>query len=149
MSNQVLSGAAAFRERSQKRQEGEVLELSSGMVVKVRRPNENKLIQEGHVPSQLAMSAINIQLGKAGPADLKNFAALQQVYTRLTVVHPVVVAGEPTGDNEISIDDFESDELNEIYLYATGGMDGLRSFREGRQSLSAGPDSESLSGDAA
>ena len=38
------SGAAAFRERAKKQQEGELLELSSGMVVKVRRPNETRLI---------------------------------------------------------------------------------------------------------
>ena len=149
MSNQTLSGAAAFRERSQRQQEGEILELSSGMVVKVRRPNDTKLIQEGHIPAQLAMSSINIQQQKATPQDLKNFAALQRLYARLTVVDPVVVEGEPQGDNEISIDDFDSGELSEIYLYATGGMDGLKQFRQGRQSLLAGSDSQALPGNAA
>src|SRR4051812_14283742 len=109
MSNEhVLSGAAAFRERSKKQQEGEVLELSSGMVVKVRRPNETKLIQEGVIPSRLAMSSINIQQQKSNPEDVKNLAALQRLYARLTVIAPVVVEGEPTGDNEISVDDFDS-----------------------------------------
>src|SRR3954447_149640 len=149
MSNQTLSGAAAFRERAKKQQEGEILELSSGMVVKVRRPNESKLIQEGHIPAQLAMSSINIQQQKATAADIKNLAALQRLYARLTVTNPVVVEGEPTGDNEISVDDFDSGELTEIFLYATGGMDGLNQFRTQRQGLPTGPDSTAVSGDAA
>src|SRR4051794_6977503 len=150
MSNQPkVSGAAAFRERAKKQQEGEVLTLSSGMVVKVRRPNDTKLIQEGHIPAQLAMSSINIQQQKATPQDLKNFAALQRLYARLTVVDPVVVEGEPQGDDQVSVDDFDSGELSEIYLYATGGMDGLSRFRQGRQSLPAGPDSKTLPGNAA
>src|SRR4051794_1715090 len=125
MSNQVLSGAAAFRERSKRQQEGEILELASGMVVKVRRPNESKLIQEGHIPARLAMSSINIQMEKAGPEDVKNLATLQRLYARLTIIVPTVVDGEPEGDDQISIDDLNPDELSEIYLYATGGMDGL------------------------
>src|SRR3954470_22634967 len=149
MSNQTLSGAAAFRERAKKQQEGEILELSSGMVVKVRRPNESKLIQEGTIPSRLAMSSINIQQQKANPEDVKNLAALQRLYARLTVIAPVVVESEPTGDNEISVDDFDSGELTEIFFYATGGMDGLNQFRTQRQSLPAGPDRAALPGDAA
>src|SRR3954465_13207063 len=111
MSNQPpLSGAAAFRERSKKQQEGELLELSSGMVVKVRRPNESKLIQEGHIPARLAMSSINIQQQKANPEDIRNLAALQRLYARLTVIDPVVVEGDPSEEAEISVDHFDSSE---------------------------------------
>lgn len=145
----TLSGAAAFRDRSKRQEAGELLELPSGMVVKVRRPNENKLIQNGHIPAQLAMSSLNIQMQKATAADLKNMAALQRLYARLTVVDPVVVEGEPSSDTEISVDDFNSDELTEVYFYAIGGLDGLRRFRERGQSLPAGPNSEALSGDEA
>jgi hypothetical protein len=149
MSNKPLSGAAAFHERAKKQQEGELLELSSGMVVRVRRPNETKLIQEGHIPAQLAMSSINIQQQKATPADLKNFASLQRLYATLTVVDPVVVDRQTEQDNEVSVDDFDSGELSEIYLYATGGMAGLKQFRQRGQGIPARPDSQALSGNAA
>src|SRR4051812_32091894 len=122
---QNLSGAAAFRERSRKQEEGEIVELSSGMVIKLRRPNEAMLIQNGQVPSQLAMSSVNATLAKASAVDLKNYVTLQRLYARLALVDPVVVEGEPSNDGEISIDDLNSLELNDIYFYVTGGMDGL------------------------
>lgn len=151
MSDQpTLSGAAAFRQRSRKQEEGEVLELSSGMVVKVRRPNETKLIQSGQIPGHLAVSSINIQQGKSSPADLKNYATMIRLYAKLTVVDPVVVDGDPAdGSNEISVDDLDSTELNEIYLYVTVGMDGLRQFRQERQRAAPGSDSQPVSGDQA
>src|SRR3954452_7363949 len=124
MSTEVkqLSGAAAFRERRKQQEEGELLELSTGMVVRVRRPQESRLIQEGQIPANLAISSINIQQEKANPQDLKNFAALQRLYVRLTVVDPVVVDDNPT-DEQVTVDDFDQTEQTEIYMYATGGMD--------------------------
>ncbi len=146
MSNK-LSGAAAFRDRARKYDEGELLELSTGMTVKVRRPNEAKLIQNGEVPTTLVMSAVNVQTQKAGPNDLKNYAALQRLYTRLAVINPKVVEGEPTSDDEVSIDVFTPEELQEVYLYVTGGMDGLIRFRTQRQRLLTGLDLSKIPGD--
>jgi len=142
-----LSGAAAFRARAKKQDEGEMLELSSGMVIRIRRPNENKLIQNGEIPAALVMSSVNVQLQRPTPNDLVGYAKLQRLYVRLAVVDPVIVEGEPSNDNEVSADAFNTDELQEIYTYVAGGMDGLRRFREERQRIFAGSAKPEIPGD--
>src|SRR4051794_17364979 len=112
-----LSGAAAFRDRFKQQEAGETLKLSSGKVVKIKRPNEAALIRNGVVPSQLALSSVNVMTGRATPIDMKNMVALQQLYAKLALIDPVVVEGEPSNDNEISVDWLDSSELSEIYFY--------------------------------
>lgn len=141
--------ASAFRVRHATEQAGTDLTLLSGAKVRVRRPQINALIQNGVIPGALVMSSVNVAKQQIGPNDLKNYIQLKRLYARLTLLEPAAVEGDPENDDQISLDWLSDDEIDELYNYATGGMDGLEQFRKERQELFTGSDREEVPRDQA
>lgn len=133
-----VTGAAAFRERSQKRTHGEVIQLSSGVSVRIKRPSISGLIKTGQLPSELASAAVKIQSGAATTSnDMKMFVEYNERIAKLSLIEPRVVDNPNYDNNEISFDDLEDGDQTEILLYVNGGLDALAKFREERSGATA------------
>ena len=139
--------AEQFRSRRQEREQGELVELESGITVRLHQPQVSKMIADGVIPGFLINASLNVQMGQATDKDLENNTKLKRTMVKHTVMEPQVVDNEP-GDNQITLDDLTDQEIDEIYYYANGGMENLRKFRSGRQGGSPRPNSEEVSGDA-
>lgn len=145
-----VSSAGRFRDRATKRQEGELLTLSSGETVKVRRPSITNMVKSGQVPANVAGAALKFDSGKPmSDRDVQRLFELKEIVTRAALLSPRVTK-EPNYDNdEIAFDDLTEDEINDVYMYVQVGLEELSKFREKRQRDAARSDSEPLPGDEA
>lgn len=142
-----ITKATALKERAIKQEHGDVVELVTGNVFRLRRPNLGSLVSNGAVPSNLAQSAINVERDNGSEKDLKNYLELQRLVTKLALVEPRISESEhPNYDaGEIALSDLTDEEIQEIYMYVQGGDDILRRFREERQRALAGFDMPQVS----
>lgn len=135
------TSAAQFRKAAQERNEGALITLSSGNVVRIARPSVGKLIKTGQLPSELANAAIKVQAGgNTSTQDLDKFMQYQERLVSLALLSPKIAENPNYDNDEIALDDLADDEQTEILLYVNGGLDALAKFRQQRQSVSAGPD---------
>lgn len=135
---QLATGASAFRDRSKKRTDGEYLELSSGVTIRIKRPSISGLIKSGQLPSELASAAVKIQSGSPTTSnDMKLFVEYNERIARLSLIEPRVVDTPDYDNGEISFDDLEDTDQTEILLYVNGGLDALAKFREERSSTTS------------
>lgn len=139
----VVSSAKDFVLRRKQRDEAQPLELPSGLVVEVKRPEVDKLIKAGHIPSDLAVSLQKASSrGEAGLQgdDLKKYYEL----TDLVVVHSVVTpkvlkSGKELTDEQyeegfVSIDDISETDKSFIMNFVQTGVADLKPFRAEQQS---------------
>lgn len=145
-----VSSAGRFRDRATKREEGELLTLSSGETVKVRRPSITNMVKAQIVPANVAGAALKFDSGKPmSDRDVQRLFELKEIVTRAALLSPKIVK-EPNYDHdEISFDDLTEDEINDVYMYVQVGLEELTKFREKRQRDASGPDSDTVPGDQA
>lgn len=141
------TSASEFRDRAERMKSGEYITLSTGMRVKVRRPNASKLIQDGILPGKFIIASINLSTGRATAQDVVDNNRAKRLMASLTLVEPRVAKSSEASDGEITIDMLLEEEIDEIYYYASGGLDNLEKFRQNRDGGTPGPDSETVSGD--
>lgn len=138
---QPQPSASYFKQRTQVDDEGEILELSSGAVVRVRRPSIPHLVNAGIVPASLAGAQFRIQTKQnIADEDVKRIYDLELIIAQHAVIEPKVL---PKGQKpnyekgEISINDLKEGDLTEIYTYVQGGVEALDRFRGDGQGVSA------------
>lgn len=148
-SQQQVSSAQQFKQRRETRERTEVLVLTSGLSVSVKRPEVTKMISKGLIPSQLVQRFMALQ-GKSEnaikPEDVTAILEFQRIVALHAVVTPTVVEENANYDNnEVNVDDFEESDLEDIWVYANGGLEAVEKFRKERDArLQAGSDSETL-----
>lgn len=147
--NTQISSAQQFKKRREAREQGDVLTLSSGLVVRLIRPEITKMIAKGLMPSSMVQTFMAFE-GKTDKAvkaeDIEAILGFQRVVAVNAVVEPKVVEQDADYDaNEINVDDLEAEDLSEIWAFANGGSEAVELFRKERDSrLSVGLDSETL-----
>lgn len=144
--NIATSSAKEFKLKREAREKGELLTLSSGLVVLVKRPNITRMIAKGLVPNSILQKFMVLQdKNTYDPKDIEAILVFQKEMAKQALVKPIIV-DEPNYDNdEISVDDLEDTDLAEIWQYVNGGIEEVDKFRRERQSgLSVGQDSNPI-----
>ena len=137
---QVVSSAKDFFLRRKKRDEAVAVELPSGLVVSLKRPSVDKLIRDGHIPSDLAVS-LQKASGGAGlkGGDLEKYYQVTDLITVHSVVEPKVLKSDKELTEEqyeagyISINDIEDTDKAFIMDYVQTGVTDLKPFRSQQQ----------------
>lgn len=129
---QTVTAVSDFKKRADERTNGKLLELPTGSVVRVTRPSINKLISVGHVPSDVASVLLSGKAEKAStnPKEFEKLVKLQKIVAEYAVLEPKVVPGEANYDaGEVSVEDFEDEELAAIMMYVQQGVTDFAKFR--------------------
>lgn len=143
----AVSSASDFQKRRDERENGTVLELPSGVVVRCKRPSVNKLIAQGIVPQEVAATIMSGYASKAkmGTKEFKHMMETQKILAIQAVVEPKVVEGDAKYDeNEISIDDLSDEDQGFIMLFVQEGVTDLANFRSLIASRPAGPNMQAV-----
>lgn len=132
MAKQATSG----KEWRKPREEGFIIDLPSGNAAKLRPVALDRLVLAGRIPdllSPVAAEALWIQTSEAemkGKGDLlRNYTELVNLIVPLALIEPRI-SDNPTGDDEISLDDIDFTDKVAIFQVATQPAGVLRRFRE-------------------
>lgn len=131
MSNEPTLG----KELRKRREEGFVVDLSTGCTVKVRPVAIDRLILAGQIPDYLTALAAKQLWGKITREELTDLELAKQYADLVNLIVPLAVASpriveNPQADDEISIDDLDFRERTTIYTLAVGPVELLRRFRD-------------------
>lgn len=142
----------------------EIVTLKSGSVFELRRPNIQAWVMTGRVPQSLIEAGMKAwqhqgkvpSLSAAGQQQMVSDSAI--FFVRLVqdcTVNPKLVEFPDPNQNEIGPDTMLDEDFFEIVSWAmnhqgVAGIDGLQSFREGRERGAAGDsvDSQELQPEA-
>lgn len=143
----------------------EIVELSSGSIFELRRPDLQGMVITGRLPQTLLTEAMaawkksGIVSAEQIGAQLEEREVIDSLIFMREIVHDCCVKPKfvefATEDDEISAADMLPEDFTEIFQWAMGyqgvaGLDGLKSFRDGRQGATTGdsPDSTELQPEA-
>lgn len=130
-----ISSAQQFKQAREAREAGDILTLASGLSVRIRRPEVTKLIAKGLLPATLVQGFMSLQgkpQDKMKAEDLEMILSFQREVAKHALVSPTI-ADEPDYDkDEISIDDLVAEDLDEVWAYVNGGLEGVELFRKER-----------------
>lgn len=132
---QTVSSAQQFKQAREAREKGDVITLSSGLSVRLKRPDVTQMISRGLIPSNMVQGFMSLQgkdQSKITGEDVATILQFQREMAKHALTEPKVV-DEPNYDNgEISIDDLSSDDLGEVWQYVNGGLEAVEKFRKER-----------------
>lgn len=149
-SHAPTSVGQAFRERKQKNEIGEAVEIG-GNTFMVARPSLASLTKAGIIPKELATEATNVQTKISkdkdlSSAEIEKYQKYQEELVMASVRVPKLHRGESDYDNNvINITELTDEELNELHIFIQGGGKALRSFRLQRERQIAGLGSDKVS----
>jgi hypothetical protein len=112
--------------------EGIVIELPSGIKVKLRRPSLANLLKSGKIPSNLTQAALRQAEGRPilSQKDVEDSLAVVEVVLQEAFVEPKLKrTGEETGPNEINITDLVDEDRGFVFQYVQNGSADLKPFR--------------------
>lgn len=142
-----ISTALEFKQRREAAEKGEVIELAgSGLSVRVKRPQINKLIAMGHIPDRLASFMIKADQGEVKPGDLPELLEMQRIIATHSVVEPKVTETPDYDKGEISPEDLEDADVASVWIWFNGGTAALDKFRNDREGNVARPSVSKVSG---
>lgn len=131
-----VSSAQSFRAKRDARNKTEMVELPSGEVVELKRPAIDRLIREGHIPADVAVSVQRLQGQDSGTLkgkELKDYFEVIDLITIYSIVSPKVKKGELTDaeydEGFISINDIEENDKVFVMQYVQSGNKDLSKFR--------------------
>ena len=146
----TIGSAQQFKQRREAREQGDVITLSSGLVVRLKRPEITKLIARGLVPATLVQRFMAIDqsggdTSKLKAEDIESILQFQRIVAIEAMISPKIVTNPDYDNNEIDIEDLESTDLEEIWAYGNGGLEGVAMFlKERNNGLNAGLDSTEI-----
>lgn len=139
--------AAEYRANAEQKRAArptEIVELKSGSVFELRRPDLNAYMITGRLPQSLVREGLKAWKTKIPADKIANELGDEEMVDSLVfmreLVHECTVTPKfvefATNDNEISAADMLIEDFNEIFSWAMGhqgvkGMAGLETFREG------------------
>jgi hypothetical protein len=126
-----LATADSFRQRATARDTGEVVELPSGLFVKIRRPSVTALIKQKHIPSDVAAAMQNVGPGKKmNPDDMTKYLDLVDLISVHSFVEPKVCPnGQQPGEGEITAEMIDDIDKQFVMNYVQSGVTDLTPFR--------------------
>lgn len=147
--------AADYRanaERVKSKRPTEIVTLQSGSVFELRRPDLQAWVMTGRVPQSLLAEGMKAWQSQ-GKIPANNTVTKPEVVTDVAVfaltvvqectVNPKLVQFPDPNKNEIGPETMLEEDFNEIFAWAMSsqgvtGLDGLKSFRQGRERRTAG-----------
>lgn len=152
MSELKPMSAAEYRANAQKKdaeRPTEIVQLKSGSVFQLRRPDLEAFMVMGRLPQSLVN--VGLKAWKTGPQqaanELSNEDAADALIFMREIVHDCTVKPKfvefATNDDEIGAGDMLREDFDEIYHWAmthqgVAGIAGLQSFRAGQARGTAG-----------
>lgn len=141
-----------FKQLAQERK-GKMVELPSGIVVKLGKPYISDMIAAGDLPGELISTALGEKpQGQTDKESAAKSALLMAHIAAKAVLEPkVILTGEPDYDKgEVSIKDFSDTDRMFIYAHVQEGVvNRLNKFRDDSPSTPAGSDLPKVPGDKA
>lgn len=132
-----VTSSSYFKSMREERNKSELIELPSGLVFELKRPDVVKLLREGQIPAEIAVS-IQMATKDGGKQKLtgqqfKDYLEMVESVTIASCVNPIVKRGEIKNEDYdkgiISIDDVDMTDKEFIFAYADRGTKDLKSFR--------------------
>nr|DAP23574.1 MAG TPA: hypothetical protein [Caudoviricetes sp.] len=133
-----VTSALLFRDKRREREMPQLVELPSGNVFKISRPDVVKLIREGIIPADLAIAAQAAAPENGGKIKLdgkmfQDYLKMRDLITVASVVEPKVkdrdVTDEEYNQGIISVYDIDADDKEFISVYVNTGDTDLEQFR--------------------
>lgn len=135
--NLQVTSTSVYKQKRAERNKVETVELPSGNVVQLRRPDIVKMIRQGVIPGDVAVAA-QAMAAEGGKKELTgklfvDYLKLLNVTALASVVSPKLKDGEVTeaeyDQGFASVDDFDVEDKEFISVYANTGDTDLNSFR--------------------
>ena len=132
-----VTDTSVFKQKRAERNKTEKVELPSGVVFELRRPDIVKLIRQGIIPADVAVAA-QAATADGGKKELTgklfvDYLKMLNSVAVASVVTPKVKDGEVSEEEYdkgvISADDIAVDDKEFISVYANTGVKDLSSFR--------------------
>lgn len=146
--NTTISSALDFKKKREAREAGDILTLASGLTVRLKMPDVTKVIAGGYIPAKMVQRFMDMQgasNAKINAEDLEAILTLQKELAKLALISPKIAEVPDYEQNEISLDDLLSSDLEEIWAYANGGLHAVEQFRQERNTgVLPGLDSEKV-----
>jgi hypothetical protein len=156
MSDLRPMGAADYRANAARvnaQRPTEIVQLTSGSVFELRRPDLSAYMVTGRLPQSLVNVGLKAwkQSAEQAANDLNDQEAEDALVFMREIVHDCTVTPKfvqfATNDNEISASDMLIEDFNEIFAWAMGhkgvaGIAGLQSFRAGSARRTSGTSSD-------
>jgi hypothetical protein len=110
--------------------EGKLIELPSGIVVRVGRPSLANMLKSGKIPANLVSAAVKQMQGSTlmTQKDLQESIEVVELILLEAVKEPKLVRENPAED-EICLDDFTDEDRGFIFQYVQSGALDLKPFR--------------------
>ena len=125
-----LTSASEIRKFKEQRETGQVIELPSGIVVRVRKPDISKLITDGEIPNELLSIALGKEsLDEMTPEGIQKGLQMMNLLVCHSLVSPKIVEESPQ-DNEILISDLSEEDKGFIVGDAQAEVGKLKPFRK-------------------
>lgn len=124
---------ADIKKLLQKKRDGELVELPSGLVFRLKKPSISRLLEDNVFPNDLVATAIKMDSNTNEPADreeyLRSLKVIETIVVQAAVVPKVVTKEEEVNDESIYIKDLDDQDKVAIYLFVQTGVKQLNSFR--------------------
>ena len=147
----AVTSVGEIKDRAKKTiHEGTVVELPSGICVKLARPSLGTMIKEGIIPANLVQTALRQISGTSAISisQVKDSIKVTEFIVIQAIKEPKVVLKDPA-DGQLEISDFTDEDRGFIFNYVqTGAMD-LEPFRSEQSSRTSGSNLQKVSGDKA
>jgi hypothetical protein len=154
MSERKPMSAAEYRANAEKvksQRPTEIVELKSGSIFELRRPDLSAYMVTGRLPQSLMREGMQAWNAKKSPdqiaKELDDKSVIDSLIFMREIVHDCTVKPKfvefATGDDEIGAADMLPEDFTEIFSWAMGhqgvaGLAGLQSFRPGSERGASG-----------
>lgn len=110
--------------------EGKLIELPSGIVIRVGRPSLATMLKTGKIPASLVSAAVKQMQGSTPMTqkELQESIEVVELILLEAVKEPKLVRENPA-ENEICIDDLTDEDRGYIFQYVQSGALDLKPFR--------------------
>lgn len=130
--NLELTPTSEIKKLKEEREKGTLVELPSGIVVSIRKPDISKMLVEGEIPSELMSIAVGKEnIDSLDPDGIKRGIELMNLMVKHSLVSPKAVDKDPK-DGEILISDLSEEDKSFIVGEAQTEVGKLKPFRSER-----------------
>lgn len=145
-----VTPVADWKEIGKRRQLGEIIELPSGLVVKVGTPHISDLIELGLIPGELVNEAMGVSDGNMkddSPEEKRKIISLISYIAAASLIEPKCVTDrEPDYDKgEIHIRDLNDNDRLKIFSHSQSEARKYKKFRNDNDGGSDQPSGENIS----
>lgn len=124
----AVSSAQQFLNQRKEREEGKVVTLPSGLLCRVKRPSIQKLLRDGHIPSDVAAGLANQTPGQS--ADINDLLTIATAIAKEAFVDPQIVDEPDYAKGQIAVTDLDENDLAFIVTFVQTGNEDIAKFRQ-------------------